>query len=75
MAVAYDAAKDEIVWVTGFEEINVSVHHYNGGPAKVQLSRQYRKKDGSLKLGKTGRLTMDEFERLCDRKEKILVHR
>jgi len=73
--VAYDAAKDEVIWEIGFEEINVAVCKYNGGPTKVQLSRQYRKKDGSLGLGKVCRLTMDEFERLCDRKEKVLVHR
>lgn len=63
--MAYDAKKDKILWEGGFDDIAVTVRQYDGGPAKVQVMRSYEKKDGSTGFGKTGRLTMDEFDKLC----------
>ena len=70
--MAYDATKDEVIWEGGFDAVRVSVCKYNGGPAKVQLSRVYVTKDGEEKVGRIGRLTMSEFERLTALKEVVL---
>jgi hypothetical protein len=40
--------------------VSVSVHTYNGGDPKVQLSREYIKRDGTRSFRKLGRLTMAE---------------
>lgn len=71
--MAYDKTKDEIVWREQIDDLVVIVCKYNGGPAKVQLSRSFKKKDGSPGIGRVGRLSIEEFKLICSLKKKILA--
>ncbi len=62
----YDSSLDEKVFVKEFDtdsgKIIVSVHSYNNGPKKLQLSREIKDKEGGLTFAKLGRLSRSEVE-------------
>jgi hypothetical protein len=43
-------------------KIVVSVHSYNNGPKKLQITREVKDRDGQLIFAKLGRLSKDETE-------------
>ncbi len=62
----YDASLDKEVFSKSYEnddgKITVSVHSYNNGPKKVQIVRENRDQEGSLRFAKLGRMTKDELQ-------------
>jgi hypothetical protein len=43
-------------------KIVVSVHSYNNGPKKLQITREVKNRDGEFIFAKLGRLSKDEIE-------------
>ena len=62
----YDAGLDKEVFTKSYEnddgKITVSVHSYNNGPKKLQIVRENRDQEGSLRFAKLGRMTKDEVQ-------------
>jgi len=57
--MAFDASKDKTLAVKSFGEIEVKLCSYNGGEAKVQVTRFEQKGDTRV-YGKLGRMTVAE---------------
>ena len=64
--MAYDSSLDEKLFSKTFEggmgRIVVSVHSYNKGPKKLQITRENQDEGGETRFAKLGRLTKDEFQ-------------
>jgi len=63
--MAYDKSLDVViatmeVFADDKTAVSISVHSYNGGEQKVQISREYIKRDGTRSFRKLGRLTLVE---------------
>lgn len=62
----YDASRDAELFTKSYEDdmgkIVVSVHSYNNGPLKLQITRQVKDKEGQFTFAKMGRLSKDETE-------------
>jgi len=43
-------------------KIVVSVHSYNNGPNKLQITREIKDREGNLSFAKLGRLSKEEAE-------------
>ena len=69
--MAYEASKDKELWSEDLGTIVVSVNQYNGGDPKVGIVRKFEGKDGEVKFGKAGRLTMDEFADIVAHADEI----
>jgi hypothetical protein len=67
--MAYDDTKDKLIKEWKFEGLYFSVHQYKDGPRKLQIGP--REVD-SLTFSKAGRLSLAEFEKLCELKDEIL---
>ncbi len=63
---AYDPSLDEKLftksWESDSSRISVSVHSYNKGTKKVQISRENKTSDDDYRFAKLGRLTKEELE-------------
>ena len=75
--MAYKADNDKLIKL--FENIDenengllYSVMSYNNGEKKLQMSRTYKKADGSMGYGNTGRLTVKELEWLLENIPSII---
>ena len=64
----YDSSLDERLFSksceTETERLTVSVHSYNKGAKKLQISRENKDNQGDLKFAKLGRMTKKELESL-----------
>lgn len=64
----YDSSLDKQVFSKGWENedlrLVVSIHSYNNGPKKLQLSREIKDADGNFRFAKLGRLTQQEAQAL-----------
>lgn len=64
--MAYDRSMDEQLFAKSWEgdglRITVGVYSYNGGPKKVQISRELTDPEGKPGFAKLGRLTKDELQ-------------
>ena len=62
--------------VAEFERSNikVGVYAYNEGTAKLQLSRENKKADGSTSFAKLGRVTKEELDAILPLIEKAKAH-
>ena len=49
-------------WENDTGKIVVSVHSYNNGPKKLQITRELEGKEGGATFAKLGRLTKEETE-------------
>jgi hypothetical protein len=62
----YDSSLDQQLfskyWENDTGKIVVSVHSYNNGPKKMQITRELEAKDGSRAFAKLGRLSKEETE-------------
>ncbi|MBP7217061.1 MAG: hypothetical protein KBA46_07260 [Candidatus Omnitrophica bacterium] len=62
----YDSSLDEELFSKAWEKddgkIVVSVHSYNNGPKKLQITRALQDKAGQPTFAKLGRLAKDEVE-------------
>jgi hypothetical protein len=48
-------------WENDTDKIIVSVHSYNNGPRKIQITREIKNRDGKLSFTRLGRLSKDEI--------------
>lgn len=62
----YDSSLDEQLFSQSWEnetgKIVVSVHSYNNGAKKMQITREIRGKEGQPSFAKLGRLSKDELQ-------------
>ena len=62
----YDASLDKGIFSKAWErdgsKITVSVHSYNNGPKKLQLTRGSTDEEGNARFAKLGRVTKDELQ-------------
>ena len=49
-------------WDNDAGRIIVSVHSYNNGPNKLQITREFKNREGKYNFAKLGRLSKDELE-------------
>ena len=61
----YDTSLDEQLfsreWESGDSKIVVSVHSYNKGAKKLQITREIKDKSGNFIFAKLGRLSKEEI--------------
>jgi len=50
------------VWENGTEKLTVSIHSYNKGQKKLQITRENKNPQGELRFAKLGRMTKEETE-------------
>ncbi len=64
----YDSSLDETLFSKAWEDqaqrISVSVHAYNKGQKKLQISRENRDPEGNFRFAKLGRMTKDEVKEI-----------
>lgn len=62
----YDSSLDEELFSKSWEEesgkIIVSVHSYNKGPKKLQITREVKDKLGNFTFSRLGRLSKEEID-------------
>ncbi|MBU4342689.1 MAG: hypothetical protein KKG21_01630 [Candidatus Omnitrophica bacterium] len=62
----YDSSLDEQVfskaWETDAGRLTVSVYSYNKGQKKLQITRENRNAEGTLRFTKLGRMEKEEIE-------------
>lgn len=62
----YDSSLDEQlfskVWENETGKIAVSIHSYNNGPKKLQISREIKDRNGDFTFAKLGRLSKEELQ-------------
>lgn len=60
----YDSSLDvesfSRAWEKDTGKIIVSVHAYNNGPKKIQITREVKDREGKASFAKLGRLSKDE---------------
>jgi len=61
----YDSNLDELIFSNSWENestrITVSVYSYNGGPKKLQVTRENKDSSGIFRFTKLGRLSKEEI--------------
>ena len=74
--MGYDQEKDILIKLFEFEQekstLQLSVFSYDGGEAKLQLVRSFKKQDGTIGYSKIGRLNKEEVKFILDRGPEIL---
>lgn len=64
----YDSSKDECLFSKSWEgendRLTVSVHSYNKGIKKLQISREGKDPQGDFRFAKLGRMTKEETNSL-----------
>jgi len=74
----FDAKLDEKIFTKEWENeggrLVVSVHSYNQGQKKLQISRENRTQDGEYRFAKLGRMTKDEVEAVLPSIQEALKH-
>jgi hypothetical protein len=74
----YDASLDKEVFAKSHEnddgKITVSVHSYNNGPKKLQIVRENRDQEGSLRFAKLGRVTKEELQAILPSIQEALLN-
>ena len=64
--MAYDSSLDEKLFSKDWEnetgKIVVSVHSYNGGQKKLQITREIKDKEGNPAFAKLGRMSKEEIQ-------------
>ena len=62
----YDSSLDKQVfsreWGNDNQKIVVSVHSYNNGPKKLQITREIKDREGNYNFARMGRLAKEELE-------------
>lgn len=74
--MGYDQSKDKLIKLFEYKKENASllfsVFSYDNGIPKLQFSRSYEKKDGSIGYGSVGRLNLDEIKFLKSKLDEII---
>jgi hypothetical protein len=68
LCMPFDQSKDKELFKAVSERgLRVTVNSYDGGSPKVQIGpREFENRDGEIRLGKTGRLSLEEWEWLLE---------
>jgi len=74
----YDRSLDERVfsksWETELQRLTVSVHSYNQGPKKLQISRENKDTEGDFRFARLGRMTKEEIKSILPLIQEALNH-
>lgn len=74
----YDANLDKEVFSKPYDtedtKIIVSVHSYNNGPKKLQITRENKDMEGNFRFTKLGRLSKDEIQAILPLIQEALVN-
>ncbi len=74
----YDKELDECVFVKSWENdderLTASIHSYNKGIKKLQLTRENKNSQGGYRFAKLGRLAKEEIEALLPLIEEARGH-
>ena len=74
----YDRSLDERVfsksWETELQRLTVSVHSYNQGPKKLQISRENKDTGGDFRFARLGRMTKEEIKSILPLIQEALNH-
>jgi predicted transcriptional regulator len=74
----YDASLDKEIFAKSHEnddgKISVSIHSYNNGPKKLQIVRENRDQEGSLRFAKLGRMTKEEVQAVLPLVQEALAN-
>jgi len=77
VAMPYDTSKDAELYSKAYEDDNgkivVSVHSYNNGPLKLQVTRAVKDREGNYTFSKLGRLSKEEIEGILPLIQEALV--
>ncbi len=61
----YDSSLDEELfskaWESEATKVTVSVHSYNNGPKKLQVTRENKDANGNFRFTKLGRISKEEL--------------
>jgi predicted transcriptional regulator len=75
--MAYESSLDEQLFVKDWEndtgKIAVSVHSYNGGQKKLQITRAVKDRNGEFAFAKLGRLSKEELQGVLPLIQEALV--
>ena len=75
----YDSSLDKQLFTRSFEteegsRISASVHSYNNGLLKLQVTRENKDAEGNYKFGKLGRMTKNEVQELMPLINEAIEH-
>jgi DNA-directed RNA polymerase alpha subunit len=74
----YDSSLDECLFSKSYqtetERLTVSVHSYNKGTKKLQISRENKSNQDDFKFAKLGRMTKEEVKSLLPLLGEALNH-
>jgi len=74
--MAYNQTKDKVMKVLTYEyeggSLLFAIISYDGGEAKLQISRTYNKKNDEIGYAKIGRLTKEETQFFLDNAEELV---
>jgi len=74
--MVYEQEKDILIKLFEFEQekstLQLSVFSYDGGEAKLQFARSFKKQDDTIGYSKAGRLSKDEVKFILDHGPEIL---
>lgn len=74
----YDSSLDESLFSKSYEKdserISVSIHSYNNGTKKLQLTRENKNTQGDFKFAKLGRMTKEEVESILPLIQEAYKH-
>ena len=72
----YNSSLDEKMfseaWEADNDRISVSVYSYNGGPKKLQITRENKDREGNFRFTKLGRLSKEEVQAILPLVQKAL---
>jgi len=76
--MAYNEKNDKLIKLFEYGDcenggsLQFSIFSYNGNPAKIQMTRMYKKKNGEYGYGKVGRLSIEEMKYLQENIKEII---
>ena len=71
--MAFDPSKNKVLWEGEVGDLQISVHSYNDGPAKLQIGPRILEKEGEdPKFRKAGRISVDEFFYITENADDIM---
>jgi hypothetical protein len=59
-------------WENEAGKIIVSVYSYNNGPKKLQVTREFKNREGNYTFAKLGRLSREELEGILPLLQEVL---
>ena len=74
----YDRSLDKCLfsksWETESQRLTVSVHSYNQGPKKLQITRENKDKEDNFRFARLGRMAKEEIKSILPLIQEALDH-